>query len=993
MTDQQFLAWIAGDDCIRCALVEVAVRIGGAESVLYLSNRPYTTGATDTPAHTAYDACIVGGISHTAALDLQGGQARIGVGDIEIDNTDGSRDSWLVHVWRNRAVKVWIGDVRWARADFRLVFDGVVSDIASSGPAALTLTLLDKLERLNAPISDATVEGIGPNADKLIPLTFGEAFNVQPLLVDSAALRYQVHAGRIQGLIEVRDNGAPVGYTADTAAGTFVLGSSPVGVITCSVQGDAPGGSYANGIAAIVQRLATNYGPPATRFTAADLDADALAAFAAACPQPVGLHVPDRGSVLQASQDLAASVGAQVVMTSLGKLRLVRLALPAAGTPTAIGPADLEEDGLSVAERPQVRAAVRLGWCRAWTVQTSGLAGGLPPDSQALMGTEWLEVVRSDADVASLYRLEAEPELEPTLLLTELDATREADRRLALWSSARTVYRARGLAHLLLLELGSPVTLSHPRWGLSAGAAGVVVSVERDWLAGRCTLGILAGGAAVAAPAPAPTPAPGTADTTAPVLTGTISISGLTTTSYTASCPAATDNVGVAGYEWSLDGGASYILTSTIPTRTITGRTAGSTDQLRVRAYDAAGNRSTALALPVTLEAAAPAPAPAPGRSYPIPAVGQCVAISGNTAADVTPTHEGWTSDAWLESLFESFGGPAFAPGYSAEGAVVFSGGGHDHPDNVGAAVFDFATGLWSRLDNANGVARPDAGSRTYSVQPAATNGAPWYELLGSEVPAPPHPYGTLAYCPDGARGSVLWVTRAAVTVDGNLSSPTAHRFDLATRAWSRYSQFQASRVGVEADALWDETRNRWWHLLSAQNNFRNVAYLDRSNQTWGLSASQASFPSSSITGSASAQYSRNWLFRGLILRAANGALWCWDPDDATTGWRALAVTGTVPTLTFAGHSDGCLYAFAGASASNTITRLRPPADLAQLKTGTWVVESVTIGGAALPARAGRQDPAPTNHYRRFGAVPALDCLYWIPGGTKAVYLLKPPAL
>lgn len=84
----------------------------------------------------------------------------------------------------------------------------------------------------------------------------------------------------------------------------------------------------------------------------------------------------------------------------------------------------------------------------------------------------------------------------------------------------------------------------------------------------------------------------GGGDTTVPVLTGTITISALTTTSYTATWPAGTDNVAVTGYQYRLNSG-SWIDAGNVLSVNITGRTPGSTDTLDVRAYDAAGNYST----------------------------------------------------------------------------------------------------------------------------------------------------------------------------------------------------------------------------------------------------------------------------------------------------------------------------------------------------------------------------------------------------------------
>ena len=87
----------------------------------------------------------------------------------------------------------------------------------------------------------------------------------------------------------------------------------------------------------------------------------------------------------------------------------------------------------------------------------------------------------------------------------------------------------------------------------------------------------------------------GSGDTTAPVLTGSITINSgsETTTGWQASWPAATDNVAVDSYDISTDGGATWPTNWAVNNFTFTGYSPGTTYALRVRARDAAGNVST----------------------------------------------------------------------------------------------------------------------------------------------------------------------------------------------------------------------------------------------------------------------------------------------------------------------------------------------------------------------------------------------------------------
>jgi hypothetical protein len=91
------------------------------------------------------------------------------------------------------------------------------------------------------------------------------------------------------------------------------------------------------------------------------------------------------------------------------------------------------------------------------------------------------------------------------------------------------------------------------------------------------------------------------ADTTPPVLVGSITPSLITTSSYTLSWPAASDNVAVTGYEVSIDNGLNYVDKGLVLTCNISGRSPGTTDQVKVRAYDAGGNRSQSLSTTIGL--------------------------------------------------------------------------------------------------------------------------------------------------------------------------------------------------------------------------------------------------------------------------------------------------------------------------------------------------------------------------------------------------------
>lgn len=489
MNDEEFLTWLKDPLSIPLVLIEVGVRVAGIESIRYLSTGAFITGAGDSPPNTAYEPIVSTGVQFNEELSLTG-EASLSTGDIELENDNGTKDNWLGFgsIWANRPIQAWIGDPRWPRAKFRMIFNGIVADIVPKGRDKLALKLRDKMQRLNMPATESKL-ATSLNADAVLPLSFGELHNVTPLLVDPVSLQYQVHDGACENIFEVRDNGLPVAAVAVNSTGKFTLNSNPVGAITVSLQGDKPS-NYSNTVAKLVQRLVTGYGNAEERFTSADLDAANLAAFDASHQQPVGLYLQARTNVISACQSLAASMGAQMVLSRLGQLRLIQLALPAPGVPTEIRPINIVGDTLQPVLRPDVVAAVKLGFCKNWTVQT-GLQTAIPAEHKAMFGTEWLTATSVNGAVQAIYRQASDPAQQDTMLVRRVDADAEAARQLALWSSPRMVYEFEGEPEMLMLQLGQPIVIYNRRFGMEAGMPGVVISLAPDWGNAHCKVGIL----------------------------------------------------------------------------------------------------------------------------------------------------------------------------------------------------------------------------------------------------------------------------------------------------------------------------------------------------------------------------------------------------------------------------------------------------------------------------------------------------------------------
>jgi len=453
-----------------CLLVEVVV----AGTTIYMSTRGYVTSPAETPASTIYKPVIIGGVSYNESLD-----SSISYGDIEVSNANGELDDWLTMIWDNSPINIYIGDSSWPRANFIKVLSGIIGTIVSRDRETLNLTLRDKMELLQSPVTESVLGGTTDNADELIPLCFGECFNVTPLLTNPATLEYQVHNGRIERIIEVRDNGAPVEFVGNLTTGKFTLTRSPSGQITCSVQGDAPAGVYSNKITPVIKRLVKDFGSVDTRLTDSDLDLVSLTAFDSANQQSIGLYMTTTTAVSDAISQLAGSIGAGVVFGRNGTLKLVKLDLASGGE--SIGPNQRIGQSLMISDRPKVRAGVDVGYCRNWTVQED-IQTGILPEHKQIFAKEYRSSVIKDLVVATLYKIGALPEQEPTLLIATIDANGEATRRNNLWKVQRTVLNYSGVPSLLETQPGDYQTITASRFGLTGGANVQVLSTQVDWI-------------------------------------------------------------------------------------------------------------------------------------------------------------------------------------------------------------------------------------------------------------------------------------------------------------------------------------------------------------------------------------------------------------------------------------------------------------------------------------------------------------------------------
>lgn len=310
-----------------------------------------------------------------------------------------------------------------------------------------------------------------------------------------------------ESVIEIRDNGVPIynssitaNVTVNLAAGTFKLLKAPVGTITCSVQGNplnmnlttgAVTTSYKNTIVNAIAIICTRYGNPSTRLSSSDLDlATNLSAFDAANSKPIGYFLSERDNVLNVCQTILSSIGAQLYMTKLGKLRILQLGVPTSDTLVAITDRDIIQYSLSISNKVPVVSTTKLGYCKNWTLQ-EGLVTNIPAAHKDLFAQEWLVSKTTSTDTKLTYKLDSDPPQKDTMLIATIDADAESARLTTYFKTPRVVYRFTGTSRMFILKLGQAVTLTHNRFNLSSGVTGQVVSLNYNWIAGTVDVEVI----------------------------------------------------------------------------------------------------------------------------------------------------------------------------------------------------------------------------------------------------------------------------------------------------------------------------------------------------------------------------------------------------------------------------------------------------------------------------------------------------------------------
>jgi hypothetical protein len=357
MTPAEFDAWLydTRNATYRVTLVEIQ----GVASY-DLATQPYFQ------ANRAWDDLILDDIILESAID-----ASISAGDFTF--ADQYRGHWGQENFYGKPCRIWIGDTRWSRADFRQLADLVIDHIQRVSDGVWRVTFTDAVPLLEATLKGATVAG------KIAPIVFGSPKNISPVLVDYLTLTYRFNESAVTAISAVRDRGlsqakAP---TLSLPTGEAKLRVSVAGQITGDVTASP---TY---LRDVVAALLTRAGITTTSASIA------MRRFPAAYPNgyPVNLLINGETTYRDILAQVCKACGASLSRTATGGYSLTYITL--SGTPVVTLTSDDLLD-ISESSRERVYQNVVINYNKNWTVQTeSDLAGGVPLSDVTKYGSEF----------------------------------------------------------------------------------------------------------------------------------------------------------------------------------------------------------------------------------------------------------------------------------------------------------------------------------------------------------------------------------------------------------------------------------------------------------------------------------------------------------------------------------------------------------------------------------------------------------------------------
>ena len=205
---------------------------GSGEVDVYLSSDTFATEPPDTPSNQIYSPVLAQPFNYQADIFSRsriGGAGSATFGAIRLPNIDGALDYLTEYFWGGRDIVIKAGGAAFGYGDFETVFTGKAESIEWS-ETEITIRIRDPRTVIEKDLQDDLYQGTGGlEGDASLegvpkPQCYGFAREVDPVLLESVPLIYQVHDDSVENIADVYDAGFPLEDNGDFAGLTGYSG-------------------------------------------------------------------------------------------------------------------------------------------------------------------------------------------------------------------------------------------------------------------------------------------------------------------------------------------------------------------------------------------------------------------------------------------------------------------------------------------------------------------------------------------------------------------------------------------------------------------------------------------------------------------------------------------------------------------------------------------------------------------------------------------------
>lgn len=435
-----------------------------------------------------------------------GGKVTNSIGELTLINPDGALDAIGNDYFDGRTLTLKYGDSTKAYSTFTTILKATIESVALES-TRISVRLRDKSTTLDKPFSTTKYGGTNtlPTGvdgtpddikDQSKPRIFGRIALMQPILVNTSKLIYQINDGAVDSIVNVFDGGAYLARSSDylslsdmyaydppegtfrslPSLGLFRLGSPPVKQLTACV---AEKWTYTQNTAAgIIQRILTELG-----YTSADWVAADFTTLNQKNAGSIGVIVQDSETTASLIDRICSSVGAWWGFDAVGKFRIGRFDAPSTSSvATLTDNVIIEAERQPESQLPNWRTTIHCD--NNYVPQNKNALAGVVPDSRASWFVNASRDQKSENSAVKTTRLLAEEVVYDSNLNGISIAQAEAARRLNLFSVRRDVVTltiANPQDYYSTIDLGSVVLLQSERLGYGSGRYMTVTSLSVDY--------------------------------------------------------------------------------------------------------------------------------------------------------------------------------------------------------------------------------------------------------------------------------------------------------------------------------------------------------------------------------------------------------------------------------------------------------------------------------------------------------------------------------